>query len=76
GFLGPIRGGILSQLSLELDARGNVKSDKTFMTSVPGIFSAGDAHRGQSLVVWAIAEGRQVAHHIDKYLMGSTQLPL
>ncbi|HEX7359199.1 MAG TPA: glutamate synthase subunit beta, partial [Bryobacteraceae bacterium] len=49
GFLGPIRGGLLSQLSLELDARGNVKSDKTFMTSVPGIFSAGDAHRGQSL---------------------------
>ncbi|MGH9344859.1 MAG: FAD-dependent oxidoreductase, partial [Terriglobia bacterium] len=76
GFLGPIRGGILSQLSLELDARGNVKSDKTFMTSVPGIFSAGDVHRGQSLVVWAIAEGRQAAHHIDKYLMGSTQLPL
>lgn len=76
GFLGPIRGGLLSQLSLELDARGNVKSDKTFMTSVPGIFSAGDAHRGQSLVVWAISEGRQAAHHIDKYLMGSTQLPL
>lgn len=76
GFSGPVRSGLLSQLPLELDTRGNVKVDKTFMTSVPGIFSAGDARRGQSLVVWAIAEGRQAAHHIDKFLMGSTHLPL
>jgi glutamate synthase (NADPH/NADH) small chain len=46
------------------------------MTSVPGVFSAGDARRGQSLVVWAIAEGRQAAHHIDRYLMGASQLPV
>jgi len=76
GFSGPVRTGLLEQLPLELDARGNVKTDPSYMTSVPGIFAAGDAHRGQSLVVWAIAEGRQAAHHIDKYLMGESQLPL
>jgi glutamate synthase (NADPH/NADH) small chain len=76
GFSGPVRTGLLEQLPLELDARGNVKTDASYMTSVPGIFAAGDAHRGQSLVVWAIAEGRQAAHHIDKYLMGESQLPL
>ena len=75
GFSGPVRAGLLEQLPLALDARGNVKADSTYMTSVPGIFSAGDVRRGQSLVVWAIAEGRQAAHHIDKYLMGSSQLP-
>ena len=76
GFSGPVRTGLLEQLPFELDARGNVKTDASYMTSVPGIFAAGDAHRGQSLVVWAIAEGRQAAHHIDKYLMGESQLPL
>lgn len=76
GFSGPVRNGVVGELALDLDARGNVNVDKTFMSSAPGIFSAGDARRGQSLVVWAIAEGRQAAHHIDKYLMGSTQLPL
>ena len=76
GFSGPVRTGLLEQLPLALDARGNVKADETYMTSVPGIFSAGDVRRGQSLVVWAIAEGRQAAHHIDKFLMGSSQLPV
>ena len=74
GFSGPVRQGLLEQLPLELDARGNVRTDAKFMTSVPGIFSAGDARRGQSLVVWAIAEGRKAAHYVDHFLMGSTQL--
>ena len=76
GFSGPTRQGLLEQLPFELDRRGNVKTDSTFATSVPGVFSAGDARRGQSLVVWAIADGRKAAHHIDKHLMGSSQLPL
>jgi glutamate synthase (NADPH/NADH) small chain len=76
GFSGPVRQGLLEQLPLELDARGNVRTDAKFMTSVPGIFSAGDARRGQSLVVWAIAEGRKAAHYIDHFLMGSSQLPV
>jgi len=69
-----VRQGLLEQLPLGLDARGNVRTDAKFMTSVPGIFSAGDARRGQSLVVWAIAEGRKAAHYVDHFLMGSTQL--
>lgn len=76
GFSGPVRTGLLEQLPLALDARSNVKTNGDYMTSVPGIFSAGDVRRGQSLVVWAIAEGRQAAHHIDKFLMGSSQLPI
>ncbi|MBV9158727.1 MAG: glutamate synthase subunit beta [Acidobacteriaceae bacterium] len=76
GFSGPVRAGLLEQLPLALDSRGNVETDETYMTSVPGVFSAGDARRGQSLVVWAIAEGRKAAHHIDKFLMGSSQLPV
>ena len=76
GFSGPTAKGLLEQLPLTLDTRGNVQADSSFMTSLPGVFSAGDSRRGQSLVVWAIAEGRQAAHHIDRYLMGSTQLPL
>ena len=76
GFSGPVRKGLLEQLPLELDSRGNVRTDGKFMTSVPGVFSAGDARRGQSLVVWAIAEGRKAAHHMDRFLMGSSQLPL
>jgi len=76
GFSGPVRKGLLEQLPLELDGRGNVHTDGKFMTSVPGVFSAGDARRGQSLVVWAIAEGRKAAHHIDRFLMGSSQLQL
>ena len=76
GFSGPVRGKLLEQLPFQFDTRGNVQTDENFMTSVPGVFSAGDARRGQSLVVWAIAEGRKAAHHMDKFLMGSSQLPL
>jgi glutamate synthase (NADPH/NADH) small chain len=75
GFLHPQHEGVLEQLGVELDQRGNVKADKMKMTSIPGVFAAGDMARGQSLVVWAIAEGRQAAHGIDTYLMGETQLP-
>ena len=75
GFLHPQREGMIEELDVELDARGNVKTDETKMTSVPGVFAAGDMARGQSLVVWAIAEGRQAAHCIDKYLMDETLLP-
>jgi glutamate synthase (NADPH/NADH) small chain len=75
GFVGPEKGPLLTDLGVELDPRGNVKSDPaTKMTSVPGIFSAGDMTRGQSLVVWAISEGRKAAQGVDKYLMGSTTL--
>jgi glutamate synthase (NADPH/NADH) small chain len=76
GFSGPVERGLLEQLSLERDRRGNIKAAANYMTSMPGIFSAGDVRRGQSLVVWAIAEGRQAAHHIDAFLMGSSQLPV
>ena len=76
GFLGPKPGGIADQLGYELDPRGNAKADADYMTSVPGVFAAGDVRRGQSLVVWAISEGRNAAHGVDKYLMGSSSLPL
>jgi glutamate synthase (NADPH/NADH) small chain len=75
GFLHPQHEGMLEQLGVELDPRGNVRADDNKMTSVPGVFTAGDMTRGQSLVVWAIAEGRQAAHCIDNYLMGSSNLP-
>lgn len=68
GFLGPVRHGMLEQLGVKLDARGNVAADANYMTSVPGVFVAGDMRRGQSLVVWAIAEGRQAAAGVDRYL--------
>jgi glutamate synthase (NADPH) small chain len=68
GFLGPVRNGMISSLGLELDARGNVVADENHMTSVRGVFAAGDMRRGQSLVVWAIAEGRKAAQGIDKFL--------
>ncbi len=68
---------IAEQLGLEADARTNIKASvNNYQTNVPGIFTAGDQRRGQSLIVWAISEGRQAAHHIDKYLMGQTSLPL
>jgi glutamate synthase (NADPH) small chain len=76
GFSGPVRKGLLEQLPIALDARGNIKADTSYMTSVPGVFAAGDAQRGQSLVVWAIAEGRKAAHYMDRYLTGSSQLPV
>ncbi len=68
GFLGPTKNGLLEQLGVALDARGSVATDDAHMTSVPGIFAAGDARRGQSLVVWAIAEGRRAAAGIGRYL--------
>jgi glutamate synthase (NADPH/NADH) small chain len=69
GFLGPERGGMLDQLGVALDQRGNVGTDPaTGMTNVPGIFAAGDMRRGQSLVVWAIAEGREAAARVDRFL--------
>ncbi len=75
GFLGPERDGMLSQLGVKLTERGNVWRDENWMTSLPGVFTAGDMQRGQSLIVWAIAEGRQAAKGLDTYLMGSTNLP-
>ena len=75
GFLHPEHDGMLAQLGVELDGRGNIKVDRNKMTSIPGVFAAGDAARGQSLVVWAIAEGREAARGIDLHLMGQTNLP-
>ena len=75
GFLGPEKPGLLTDLGVELDQRGNVKVDKRYMSSVPGVFASGDMRRGQSLVVWAIWEGRECARGVDAYLMGSTDLP-
>jgi len=75
GFVGPETDGPISQLELNLDARGNVATDENYMTSVEGVFAAGDMRRGQSLVVWAITEGRKAARGVDLYLMGETLLP-
>ena len=75
GFLGPVKHGMLEQFGVQLDTRGNVQADENHMTSVPGIFAAGDMRRGQSLVVWAIAEGRKAARGVDAYLMGESLLP-
>jgi glutamate synthase (NADPH) small chain len=75
GFTGPERGPLLEQLEVELDERGNVRRDGRFMTNVDGVFVAGDAGRGQSLIVWAIAEGRSAAAGVDRWLSGSTTLP-
>jgi glutamate synthase (NADPH/NADH) small chain len=74
GFVHPEHEGMLHDLGLKLDARGNVKVDADFMSSEPGIFAAGDMQRGQSLVVWAIADGRKAAAGIDQYLIGQTEL--
>ena len=75
GFLGPEKKGAIADLDLALDGRGNVKCDDNYMSSVDGVFAAGDLRRGQSLVVWAIHEGREAARAIDKYLMGVSYLP-
>ena len=75
GFLGPERNGMLTELDVKLTDRGNVWRDETWMTSAPGVFTAGDMQRGQSLIVWAIAEGRSAARGVDVYLMGKSQLP-
>ena len=68
GFLGPVRNGMIEQLGVTLDARGNIATNQNYMSSVPGVFAAGDMRRGQSLVVWAISEGRKVAECVDRYL--------
>jgi glutamate synthase (NADPH/NADH) small chain len=75
GFVGPVRNGMIEQLGVKLDSRGNVATDQTHMSSVPGIFAAGDMRRGQSLVVWAIAEGRKTAASVDAYLRANA-MPL
>ncbi len=74
GFVHPVHGGLLSGLKVALDERGNVKTDEHFMTNKKGFFAAGDIHRGQSLIVWAIAEGRKAAHYMDTYLIGKESL--
>jgi glutamate synthase (NADPH/NADH) small chain len=75
GFLGPEKGAWLEQLGVGFDERGNVRRDEHFMTDVPGVFAAGDMGRGQSLIVWAISEGRACAAGVDRYLMGTSELP-
>jgi glutamate synthase (NADPH/NADH) small chain len=76
GFTGPEQDGLVAQLGVELDARGNIVRDKNYMSSVEGVFVAGDAGRGQSLIVWAIAEGRSAAAGVDAFLSGTTNLPV
>jgi glutamate synthase (NADPH/NADH) small chain len=75
GFLGPERTGLLENFGVKLTERGNVWRDANWMTSVPGVFTAGDMQRGQSLIVWAIAEGRSAARGVDLFLMGKSDLP-
>jgi glutamate synthase (NADPH/NADH) small chain len=75
GFLGPERGSLLSDLGVRMTERGTVWRDANWMTSEDGIFAAGDMQRGQSLIVWAIADGRSAARGVDAYLMGASQLP-
>ena len=75
GFLGPEVNGLVAELGLGLDARGNLAVDESFATSVPGVYACGDMVRGQSLIVWAIAEGRSAAAGVDLYLTGRNDLP-
>ncbi|MFN3200306.1 MAG: glutamate synthase subunit beta [Bradymonadia bacterium] len=76
GYVHPVHDALISELSVDLDGRGNVRAaEGDYITSVPGVFAAGDCRRGQSLVVWAIAEGREVARQIDLFLMGESRLP-
>jgi glutamate synthase (NADPH/NADH) small chain len=78
GFVAPV-GSVLDAFGVEKDGRGNARAttdgDKSYATNVPKVFAAGDMRRGQSLVVWAIREGRQAAHSVDAFLMGSSDLP-
>ncbi|HTZ81859.1 MAG TPA: glutamate synthase subunit beta [Candidatus Acidoferrales bacterium] len=76
GFLGPVRNGMIEQLGVQLDNRGNVATDENYMSSVPGVFAAGDMRRGQSLVVWAISEGRKAAACVDSYLKSFDARPM
>ena len=76
GFVHPVHEGMLQEFGVALDGRGNVQADtKNYQTSIDKIFAAGDMRRGQSLVVWAIREGRQAAKAVDEYLMGHSELP-
>ncbi|MGQ0634450.1 MAG: glutamate synthase subunit beta [Planctomycetaceae bacterium] len=75
GFVGPEKKGLVEQLGVQVDPRGNIQADENYMTNVPGVFSAGDARRGQSLIVWAIWEGREAAVGVDRFLMGHSDLP-
>ena len=75
GFLHPVHTGLLTELGVEFDEKGNIKTDPNYGTSISKVFSAGDMRRGQSLVVWAISEGRKAAHSIDKFLMKRSNLP-
>ena len=75
GFTGPEPGGVVEHLGVELDERGNIKTDDQYATNVPNVFAAGDGRRGQSLIVWAISEGREAARAVDLALMGQTELP-
>ena len=75
GFVGPEKAGLLTDLGVEFTERGNVARGNNFEASVPGVFVAGDIGRGQSLIVWAIAEGRAAAAGVDRFLMGNTALP-
>ncbi|MGE3520536.1 MAG: FAD-dependent oxidoreductase, partial [Vicinamibacterales bacterium] len=75
GFVGPESDTMLQRLGVKLTDRGNVWRDERWMTSVPGVFTAGDMQRGQSLIVWAIADGRSCARGVDEYLMGHSTLP-
>ena len=75
GFVGPQQSGLVEELGVDLDERGNIRRGPDFQTSVPGVFVAGDAGRGQSLIVWAIAEGRSAARGVDEFLSGASHLP-
>src|SRR5438552_11528478 len=76
GFLGPVRDGMIKDLAVDLDKRGNVAADtNSYKASAPKVFACGDARRGQSLVVWAIREGRQCARGVDEFLTGASALP-
>jgi len=75
GFTGPQKGALLNDLGVDMTGRGNVGRDAKWMTNVPGVFTAGDMQRGQSLIVWAIAEGRSAARAVDEHLMGASKLP-
>jgi glutamate synthase (NADPH/NADH) small chain len=75
GFVGPEPGGLLADLGVRMTERGTVWRDQDWMTSTPGVFVTGDMQRGQSLIVWAIADGRSCARGVDAHLMGSSELP-
>ena len=76
GYVHPVHQGMLDELGVKYDARGNVNADtESYRTSLPKVFAAGDIRRGQSLVVWAIREGRQCARAVDEFLMGASELP-